>query len=317
RPENLDSFLHNSGEHVRLSVPLIRKLSPDSLSVMEFRCELDVRIAEKMIRFPLLGEEDSDSWKFKLTREFDMTNDSKLFRPAPGSNRLPLYEGKMVWHFDHKFAEPRYWVEEKEARKSVLSRTPDIGQKLDYQGYRLGLRSVASNTNERTLIASVIPRNVFCGNSLLTTMGPAQDAPSLVFLAGVFDSFVLDAMLRSKATINVNMFFIYQLPVPRLTAADAAFAPIVKRAAQLICTTPEFDALAKEVSTALKLPAAAVKGVTDPAARAQLRAELDGLIAHLYALTESEFAHILTTFPLVAQDVKDATMESFRKTPEL
>ena len=30
--------------------------------------------------------------------------------------------------------------------------------------------------------------------------------------------------------------------------------------------------------------------------RAKLRAELDGIIAHLYGLTEEEFKHILSTF---------------------
>lgn len=69
----------------------------------------------------------------------------------------------------------------------------------------------------------------------------------------------------------------------------------------------EFDALAKEVGLGSHK-----SGVTAPAARARLRAELDGLIAHLYALTESEFAHILTTFPLVAQPVKDAALEAYR-----
>jgi len=54
------------------------------------------------------------------------------------------------------------------------------------------------------------------------------------------------------------------------------------------------------------------KGVTDPVARAQLQAELDGLVAHLYGLTEEEFAYILTTFPLVAQPVKDAALDAFR-----
>ena len=118
----------------------------------------------------------------------------------------------------------------------------------------------------------------------------------------------------------------------RLTAVDAAFGPIVKRAAQLICTTPEFDALAKEVAplfvgdevtSLISKPKTKSEpphivsykdiGVTDPAERARLRAELDGLIAHLYGLTETEFAHILTTFPLVAQPVKDAALEMFHR----
>jgi len=56
-----------------------------------------------------------------------------------------------------------------------------------------------------------------------------------------------------------------------------------------------------------------LKSVTDPKERAKLRAELDGMIAHLHGLTESEFARILSTFPLVAQEVKSAAMEEFRK----
>ena len=63
--------------------------------------------------------------------------------------------------------------------------------------------------------------------------------------------------------------------------------PIVQRAARLICTAPEFDALAKEVGMKNHKD-----GATDPVERAKLRAELDGLIAHLYGLTEDEFTDI-------------------------
>ncbi|HEX8423830.1 MAG TPA: ATP-binding protein, partial [Pyrinomonadaceae bacterium] len=52
---------------------------------------------------------------------------------------------------------------------------------------------------------------------------------------------------------------------------------------------------------------------TDPQERATLRAELDGMIAHLYKLTEDEFAYILSTFPLVSDEVKDAALEQFRR----
>lgn len=154
----------------------------------------------------------------------------------------------------------------------------------------------------------------------------------MLYLTGVTNSFCLDWFIRGRVSTTLNMFYLYQLPVPRLTAADAAFGPIVLRAAQLICTTPEFDELAREVAFGVPpsggpasensqrtaspntRPAKAGTpnlGVTAPAARAQLRAELDSLIAHLYALTESEFAHILTTFPLVAQPVKDAALEAW------
>lgn len=103
------------------------------------------------------------------------------------------------------------------------------------------------------------------------------------------------------------MFYIYQLPIPRLTEKDPGFAPIVNHAAKLICTTPEFDDLARDVG--LKNHK---NGVADPIERGKLRAELDGLIAHLYGLTEEEFAYILTTFPLVPEPVKVAAQNAYR-----
>src|SRR5207249_3232734 len=125
-------------------------------------------------------------------------------------------------------------------------------------------------------------------------------------LTAVFDSFVFDWLIRTKITNHLNFFVVYQMPAPRLSANDEAFDPIVERAARLICTTPEFDELAKEVG--LK---SHKQGATDSAERAQLRAELDGLIARLYGLTESEFAHILSTFPLVEPSVKEAALAAF------
>ena len=292
---------------IDISVDLVKRLSPDSLSVMEFKNETDVTIAEKMLRFALLGEEVAGVWKVSFTAEFHMTNDSGLFKCAPDKGRLPLYEGKMIWHFDHRFAEPRYWVNEEEGRAAILGRTSDNGQSLDYQAHRLGFRAVASNTNERSLVSSVVPAGVFCGNSLLVSKDRTPAGAELLYATAVMNSFVTDAMLRNKVTTNINMFFIYQLPVPRLMAKDKAFGPIVERAARLICTTAEFDDLAKEVGLGSHK-----KGASEPAERARIRAELDGLIAHLYGLTEEEFAYILTTFPLVPDPVKVAAHNAYR-----
>ena len=291
---------------ISIPVALVRRLSPDSLSVMEFKCDRDVDIAEKMLRFPLLGQTLPDRWNVRFTQEFNMTSDSHLFHTAPAPGRLPLYEGKMIWQFDHRLAPPRYWVNEKEGRAAILGRTEDEGQLLDYQAYRLGFRAVASNTNERSLVSSVVPSQVFCGHSLLVSKNQNPAGGELLYATAATNSFVIDAMLRNKVTTNISMFFIYQLPVPRLTAKDKAFAPIVERAARLICTTPEFDDLAREAGLR-----GHKQGAADPAERARLRAELDGLVAHLYGLTYDEFAYILTTFPLVPEDVKQAAREAY------
>lgn len=74
----------------------------------------------------------------------------------------------------------------------------------------------------------------------------------------------------------------------------------------MICTTPEFDELAQAVGLTSHH-----QGVTDETQRAQLRAELDGMVAHLYGLTEDEFAYILTTFRLVSETVKQAALATY------
>ncbi|BAY75935.1 putative transcriptional regulator [Nostoc linckia NIES-25] len=295
-----------SDDSISISLELIRRLSPDSLSVVEFKNEIDFRISEKMTKFPLLGEQIKDKWNLSLGREFHMTDDKNLFK-SYSKSRLPLYEGKMIHQFTHLYAEPRFWVDEQDARKALLGKKKnDNGQLLDYQSYRLSYRAIGRSTDARTLIGTVLPQNVFSGNSL-NIASPTQNNKSTVFISAVLNSFCVDFALRQQVSANINMFYIYQLPVPRLTKNDRYFNDIVQRAAKLICTTPEFDELAQEVGLVSHQ-----QGVTDETERAKLRAELDGMVAHLYGLTEDEFSYILTTFPIVNASVKEAALEAYR-----
>ena len=329
-----------------LSVELIRRLSPDSHSVMEFNSALDIHIAEKMLKFPLLGEKIEGKWNLAFIREFDMTNDSKLFKTEALNGRLALYalyEGKMIHQFDVEFEKPRYWVNRDEVEADLRSsRARNFRQQfkrlgiedenrldelvryeeipLDHYCYRFGFRDIAASTNERSMICALLPKEVCAGNTLNLlqpyifeiTPDRWQAHSSLsnaekLFVVGVFNSFTVDWLLRQKITSHLNMFYVYQVPLPRLKDSDPAFTPIVTRAARLTCTTTEFDDLAKQVG--LKSHS---DGAADPVERARLRAELDGLIAHLYGLTEAEFAHILGTFPLVAEPVKIAARNAYR-----
>ena len=307
----LNSFPDDDCLHI--SVDLIKQLSPDSLSVMEFKSDLDIVIAEKMSQFPLLGEEIQDKWNLKLTGEFDMTNDSHLFKTEPGKGRLPLYEGKMIHQFTHKFAEPRYWIDEEEGRKAVLGKYGvDNGKIVDYQCYRTGFRKIARNTDIRTLITTIIPPNFHAESfqSILLCSPVISHPPNYqecLYLVAIWNSFLVDYSIRSRVSANVNFFYMYQTCVPRLTEKDPFFQEIVERAAKLICTTPEYDELAKEVGLGSHK-----NGITDERERGKIRAELDGIIAHLYGLTETEFSHILSTFPIVAETVKDAALNAYR-----
>ena len=298
---------------IEISVPLVRRLAPDSLSVMEFKNSMDVRIAEKMASFPLLGDA-AGQHPVTFAREFDLTQaGASGFAKTERSKELhPLYEGKMIWQFQHDYSEPQYWVNENALREFLF------GGKEECVGpdcYRVVFRRQSACTNERTLVATIIPPAYHADN--LAHVMPVDDkgnrlltASDALALCALFNSVVVDFSVRQRVTNNINFFFLYQLPVPRLTEKDEAFRPIVERAARLICTTPEFDDLAQEIFSG-QANAASV-GATVPAERAKLRAELDGLVAHLYGLTEEEFAHILTTFPLVSDEVKIAAHNAFR-----
>ena len=293
---------------IHISVDLIKQLSPDSISVMEFKSDLDILVAKKMSQFPLLGEDIQDKWNLKLANEFHMTNDSYLFKTEPGEERLPLYEGKMIHQFTHKFAEPRYWIDESEGRKAVLGKNGvDKGQVLDYQCYRLGFRDIARNTDIRTMISTIVHKNIFCGNTLIMNK-KFDNVKNLLVISSLLNSFICDFVIRQRVTAHCNMFYVYQTPVPRLTEKDPYFSEIVERAAKLICTTPEYDELAREVGLGSH-----ENGVTEEIARGKIRAELDGIVAHLYGLTEGEFSHILSTFPIVAETVKVAALNAYRE----
>jgi hypothetical protein len=326
-----------SDDSLQISVDMVRQLSPDSLSVMEFKNEVDIRIAEKMLKFPLLGEKIDGKWNLRLTREFDMTNDSHLYFKEQKSEMLPLYEGKVFHQFTHKWSEPKYWLNETEAAKQLLSprqkyidriskelsiQLPDSVQiALDYKSYRLAFRDVTASTNERSMIMTILPKNVFCPHTVSLEQvydvrvedGKINPNYQLIsnseklYICTIMNSFIIDAYLRRSITNHLSFFFIYATPVPRLTKNDRNFNDIVQRAAKLICTTPEFDELAQEVGLGSHQ-----QGVTDEIERANLRAELDGMVAHLYGLSEDEFSYILTTFPIVNATVKEAALSAYR-----
>ena len=297
-------------DSVEIDISLVERLSPTSLSVAEFKNALDVQIAKKMLRFPMTSDQQPDTWNAKLSSEFHMTNDAHLFHTEPADERLPLYEGKMIWHFTAGYATTRYWVDAEEGRERVLgTRKTDTGQVLDYQQYRFAYRAITGNTNERTMVCAVLPENVFFGHSLSSVKrgdGYFDNDEMLCFTA-MMSSFVVDFSLRQSVATQLTMFYVNQTPVPRLSRGDLFFDSIVHRAAQLICTTPEFDHLAADVGLGSHH-----NGVMDPVGRAKLRAELDGISAHIYGLTEDEFAYVLSTFSLVGEPVKVAALNAYR-----
>ena len=308
----LNSFPDDDCIHI--SVDLIKRLSPDSISVMEFKSDLELSIAQKSAKHYPLHDGKSIYNHINFARELAPDSQSEYYKIYPSKNLFPLLEGRNIHQFTHQFSnEFRYWIAEQDARKIILGKTKDVGQKLDYQTYRLAFRKIASSTNERTMISTIIPASLCVENlqtvKMLDDMGKQiVSYTDILYLSSIFNSFTYDYLLRLKVSANINFFFIYSTQVPRLTEKDPYFQEIVERAAKLICTTAEYDELAREVGLTSH-----ENGVTDERERGKIRAELDGIIAHLYGLTETEFSHILSTFPIVAEEVKNAALNAYRE----
>lgn len=307
--DRIETFLTSPAEHVRLSADLVRRLSPASHAVLEFRGDTDRRIAETLAEHPRLGDSVPGAWAVSFHRELHKTGDSDLFHTAAAPGRLPLVEGKTIHQYEPAFAPPQYWIEEAEGRERLTKRgMQDDGQTYDYQTFRLAFRDVSNSSNERTAIAAILPPDRFCDHtaSLIWTRDAegeplVSDAEQLYLLA-VFNSVVFDWLIRLKVSKHLSFFLVESQPVPRLTAADPAFGPIVEAAARLTCVGEAFAPLAAELG---------VEAETGLEARAALRAEVDARVALVYGLAKDELEHVLGTFPLVEEGYKKDVLRAY------
>ncbi len=177
--------------------------------------EYGVRIADKTISD--FGCRNSDLTSQIQNRKSKIREDESY---------LPLYEAKMLHHFDHRWATydgletrdltetekadpavtalPRYWVPAGEVAKRLQG-------KWD-RPWLLGWRDICRSTDERTVIASVLPR-VGVGDKFLLML-PSQQPLHLVALLSNLDSFAFDYTARQKiGGTSLKYFTMKQLPL--------------------------------------------------------------------------------------------------------
>ena len=323
-------FFPNSSSN-RIEVENSALVSPETLAITEIKGGSDMSIIEKMLRFPLLGDKLPGTWSVQFKREFDMTGDSNLFRQArelgesgfvrdgetwvKGREKyLPLYEGKMIHQFTHKWerseAMPKYWINEQDGKVRYENR-PGQQETLAYQMPQLAFRNVARSTDERSMIMSFLPAGVFAGNSLGYAYIDCEDREEYLkhqlWLCAFANSFAFDYLLRMKISANLNFMFIYQIPVPRSIPDNEIADRILARAAQLV----HADSKTGEFNHVGKL-GFALKSDLSLAEQTRIKAEIDALIAHVYELSEKEYTYLLNSFPLVRSKIKSACQNAYR-----
>ncbi|MDE2858380.1 MAG: ATP-binding protein, partial [Chloroflexota bacterium] len=85
----LESF--PADDSLRISIDLIHRASPDTLSITEFKTSKDIEILEKMLNHPLLGDDVDNTWKTTFRYEFDQGKVSSILQDEASENSIPLY----------------------------------------------------------------------------------------------------------------------------------------------------------------------------------------------------------------------------------
>ena len=157
--------------HVPYPLTTVKALSPEHWALMELRDAADLPILQKCYSaYPAL----SPKW-LDFRRELHMTDDKDLFLEKDAPGLLPLFEGKMIWQFSHLLEKPQYWLDpaafdERLKSKEIHRMAQDLGVlkaevakhtdaiRYDRESLRLGYREIARDTDERTLIFSLLPK---------------------------------------------------------------------------------------------------------------------------------------------------------------
>jgi len=124
-----------------------------------------------------------------------------------------------------------------EKREELETRLREIFKakkfKLQFEFPRVVYREIGSSTNERTIIATTIPADACLNNKLpfvtpfdfeLSDKGQLEqtvlEETETRALLALLNSLVLNYYLRSKISATLNMFYMYELPIPKLSTAQ-------------------------------------------------------------------------------------------------
>ena len=328
--------LSDRARRITLTQADIALLNPETRTCPIFRSVKDARIARDVYRrLPIIASEIS-GWSVTLRRFLNMSDDSAKFVPGVDvdwqrtgvSQRaegalLRVYEAKLFHHFDHRWAtyaagEAVSMDEATKRDPNQIVRTryavPDLAMRrllggLWSRSWFLLWRDICRSTDERTLIATVVP---FCAhaNPSPAILVEETDAVALAPLQAVLSSFVLDYIVRLKiGGTHLAQAILSQLPVlpktwlaqlrPEVPTVGSLGEWLTIRVLELAYTATDLAGFAADIGFAGQ------PFRWDPDRRALIRAELDAAMFRLYGIARDDLGFIMETFPIVRRRDED------------
>lgn len=226
---------------------------------------------------------------------------------------LPLYQGVMVGQFNscrgewisgtglnakwniftenNRYFNPQFLISFNSVKQTEKSKFE----------IKVGFRDIARNTDQRTMIACLIP-SFPCGNKVPTlSLDKKQYSASL---QAILNSFVFDFIQRIKqGAASINYFVIEDLPLLKPEKINDLFLEILgmKLGMSMLIFSNKWLLLKKYQENWYQLWA------ITPYERLRLRSILDAVIAEIYSLEIEDFAWILKESDYPSAQVNDKT----------
>ena len=327
------------------------RLNPNTKTCPVFRTSRDAKLTAKIYRNStiLYNEITGDNpWNVKFSRMLDMSNDSYLFRTyaqltaqgatlngntfttIDGETYVPLYEGKMIWHYNHHYGTwptegerpnsintpsedelanpdscimPWYWVPLAAVKDRLVKYDKDGNVVWEWKHkWLFAFRDIARGVDMRTFIIAPIPDAKGVGNTATLLFAERGCMPG-ASLYGMMSSLIFDYTTRQKiGGTHASINYVKQFPVLTPDQIPSTMQwQIVKRVAELCYFNHDMDGWASELWEEMseeqrsELPqlGAQQPWVYNPERRAVLQAELDAIFAHLYGLNTEDLRYIL------------------------
>lgn len=304
-------------------------INPNTKTAPIFRNRRDAEITRRVYeRIPVLireGPPEENPWGLTIRRVFDMNKANVVaecvawdqFNREETGELLPMYESKMTHQFNHKWAtysgnSPRectsselgdpkfqpqayFYVRRKNIDLAVYNRW-----KRDWM---FVWRNISNSTNERTLIASIIPYTATNFSLRLGTF----DNNNWVLIASLLaamNSLVVDFLARQKlGGTNMSDYITKQLPI--LPPSAYLVACLWEQSLENVAEWIRLKVLELVYTSYSLKPFALDLGYTgepfawNPERRFILRCELDAAFFHLYGINREDVDYITETFPIV------------------
>lgn len=342
RQPSLDVLFEDESSFPVMTRDLLESYSSSLLTFPPVETQDDIEAYETIIQHQRL--DSVNGWQVAPSRGIHQARESEAILEEPGD--YPIYRGRNIYQYayDEEYYEidpPENWgvneaTAQVSAKKTIrnreiraLSQREDVDWDGDiisfrdgemipvsdipmpFEEYRIAYRDIARPSDERTMIATVLPPDILCVNTLHTIhpynwqrptssskattksalFRPKYSTKELFCLLGILNSTPFDYLLRSKMGVHLSNYLITESQAPKTPVESELGEDIWMNAARLNCYGERFQSLRDELD---------IEAVEKVEARAKTQADIDAAVFHAYGFDSPDLVwSILESLPRV------------------